>query len=195
MEYMVSTEHDGASSCPPPRERAAEMQEKGPCDAQEGSLQQREIPSATGSEEVTEGNSVVATQPTHEAIDSSMLNREPERTSDEESVGCMENVSPNGRLTAMAQPPESTLTTSLFPEDVLEGIAGFGAFRAVNDQSNSSVCAELGGQPRETLLSSVLCESHAMTIDETEDEGIGVEDWLDVTHAMLDAGARGLDLE
>ena len=192
---MVSTEHRGASCYPPPRERAAEVQEKGPCDAPEGSLQQREIPSATGSDEGAEKNYVVATQPTNGAIDALGLNRKPERACDEESVGYMEHVSPKGRLTAIAQPLEPTLTTALFPEVVLEAIVDSGAFRAVNDQGNSSVCAELGGQPGEALLPSVLCKGRVMAVDETEDEAIGVEDWLDVTHALLERGALGLDWE
>ena len=31
-------------------------------------------------------------------------------------------------------------------------------------------------------------------IGETDDEGIDVEDWLEVTHAMLDTSDSGLDL-
>lgn len=195
MELMVATEHDGTSSCCPPQERAAETQEEGSHDAPAGSRQQRGVPSTRGSQEGAEGSSAVVTQAMHKAVDSWRLNGAPEETSDGESVGCMENVSSDGQLTALIQPLEPTLITSLFPEVVPEGMFDSEVCRTANDQSNPGSCTELGGQEAEALLPSELSKSRAMVIDGIEEEGIGVEDWLDVTHAMLDTGGLELDLK
>lgn len=192
---MVATEHDGASSCSPPQERAAETQEEGSHDAPADSQKQRGVPSTTGSQEGTEGTSAVVTQATHKAVDSWRLNRESEGASDGESVGCMENVSLDVQLTALIQPPEPTLIASLFAEVNSEGMVDSEACRTANSQSNSGSCTELGGQAAEALLPSEFRESRTMMIDGIEDECIGAEDWLDVTHAMLDTGGLELDSE
>ncbi|CAM9290797.1 unnamed protein product [Laminaria digitata] len=197
MEFMVNIEHGSASSSPPPQEGASEIPEKGPHDVPVHDQQQRGIPSATDSGEGSEGNSAVAMRPTHEANDVLRPNREPERASDAESAGYMESVPSDGRRTALMQPQEElTLTeTSPFREVVSEPMVDSDACRSVDEQSSSSCCTELQTQPAEALLLSELSTKGTVTVDETEDEGVGVEDWLDVTHAMLDTSSLGLDLE
>ena len=191
----MSTENYGTSSCSP-QERAAEIQGKGPRDVLVDSGQQRGATSPTRSHEGTGGSYPVVARPTHKAIDGLRSKREPERASDEESVGCMENVSSDGRRNALTQPQEPMLTLSCLFREVVSGeVVDSDACRTVNDQSSCSDYTEFGGQATEALLSSVFTKGREMMIDGTEDEDIGLEDWLDVTHAMLDTGGLGLDFE
>ena len=132
----MSTENYGTSSCSP-QERAAEIQGKGPRDVLVDSGQQRGAPSPTRSHEGTGGSYPVVARPTHKAIDGLRSKREPERASDEESVGCMENVSSDGRRNALTQPQESMLTLSCLFREVVSGeVVDSDACRTVNDQSS-----------------------------------------------------------
>lgn len=195
MELMLVMGQDDASSSPPPEERVAEMQEMGSIDAPEDSRQQRGAASPTCSREGTVGSSVDVARPRHKGIDPSGSNQEPELVCDAESVGCMENVSSGVRQTATRPPPEPTFTTSLFGKGPLEPVVDSDIFRTVAEKGNSNRLAELGAQAAEAYLPSDFCKDRTMVLDGTEDESIGVEDWLDVTHAMLDTGGFGLDLK
>lgn len=187
MEFMVNLEHGGASSSPrpPQEEHAAEMRENGPCDASVHCGQQRGVPSATGSQVGAEGDSVYDARHTHKIVHASRSN-----------VESTEHVSVDGRQTAIMQPQEPALTASAFRGVVLSGpIVDSEANRTVNGQSYSDGLTELGTQAAvEALLLSELSRGRA-AIGETDDEGIGVEDWLDVTHAMLDTSGPGLGLQ
>lgn len=175
MEFMLNEKHvGGASPSPSPEERAAEMQENGQCDAQAHCGQQRGVPSATGSRAGAEGSSVSDARHTHTIAHASRSN-----------VGCTEHVSVDGRRSAMTQPQGSTLIASTFQDDVFSGpMVDSEVNRSVNGQSYPDGLTEFGAQAAEgALLLSELSGGRA-AISETEDEGIGVEDWLDVTRAM-----------
>lgn len=190
---------DGACSCSPSRERATETQEKDSREAPIESRQQGGIPSATGSQEQVEGTSAVVKQFTHRATDTLRPKqeperepaREPERVSIEESAEWMEHAPSGECRTAPTQSREPTNAFSIVRKDSSEPIVISDIDRAVTEPMNSNRCAELGDQAVEALLSFSM-EGRAM-IGETEDDGIDVEDWLDVNHAMLDTCGRGLD--
>lgn len=92
----------------------------------------------------------------------------------------------------MTQQPKPT-TTSVFRDVATGPMADSDVSRSLNEQSNSNRLSELGALRAEALLSLDFNRGRAM-IGETDDEGIDVEDWLEVTHAMLDTSDSGLDL-
>lgn len=183
MEFMVNMAHGRASASPPPQRHAAEMQEKEPRDVLVHDEQQKGVPSATGSREGAEGDCADDMQHRSKPFDASRSN-----------VGCMEKVSLDGRPTAHLQSPEPTLTTSLFREVVSRAMIDSDVGRIVDEQSNTRSYTELGGQAAEVLLLSEFSRGRTTT-GETEDDGIDVEDWLDVTRAMLDSSGPGLHLK
>ncbi|CAM9640330.1 unnamed protein product [Laminaria digitata] len=65
--------------------------------------------------------------------------------------------------------------------------------RIVDEQSQSNRLTDLGAQVAEALLLSPEFGRGGIMIGETEEDIIGVGDWLDVTHAMLGASGPGLD--
>lgn len=180
---------DDASCCSPPRECTAEAQEKEPRDAPVDSRQQGRGDSATGSREENERESAVVTEPAHEAIiNNSRSKRESERVPDEESFGCMENVLPCGRWPAPTQSQDPATTSSLFRKVGSEPIVISDFDCIVTEETRPNQCTDMVGQAAEAML-SFSAEGRAM-IGETEDVSIGVEDWLDVNHAMLDTADR-----
>ena len=184
MEYMVSREHRGTSSPPPLQELAAGMQQNGPRDIPVHDRQEEGLPSAAGSREGVEGSSVLDARPRRKNIDS--------WTS---KVGCTENVSFDGRRTAITQPQEPTLTTSsVFREVGSEPMADSDVSHVVNGQSCSDRSTGSGAQEAESLFLLDLSKG-STGISETEDDSIDVEDWLDVTHAMLDTSGPGVNVE
>ncbi|CAM9441637.1 unnamed protein product, partial [Laminaria digitata] len=158
MEFMANIKYDVASSSPPPQERAFELPGEGPRDVPVHGGQQRGVPSATDSREGTEGNSAVLSPPGHGAIDASRPN-----------VGCMENVSLDGRRTMHTQTPESTFTTSLFREVVSGPMVDSDAGRIVDEQSISNRRTDLGAQAAEALLLSPEFSGGGAMIGETEE--------------------------
>lgn len=178
---MVRIERGIASFPPPPQERATVMKEEGPRDVPVHGQRQKGFPSASRSPDGAEGSSTFDTQSRHKTINASRSN-----------VRCMENVSSNGRRTAMTQQPKPT-TTSVFRDVATGPMADSDVSRSLNEQSNSNRLSELGALRAEALLSLDFNRGRAM-IGETDDEGIDVEDWLEVTHAMLDTSDSGLDL-
>ena len=195
---MVAREYGSASSSSPSGECVDERQEEafreGPVHVQE----QREVPSATinSSRDKAAGNSAVDAFPRHTTTGAPACNQVPERGSDENSVGCGGNASSGERRTAPTAAPEPTPATYLCREAVLEPKPDSDACRIVDEQTNSSGCTELGAQAAEALLLSEFSKDGAMMVGETDnDEGIGVEDWLDLTYAMLDTNVLEPDLD
>lgn len=85
----------------------------------------------------------------------------------------------------MTQPQGPTLIASTFQDDVFSGpIVDSEVNRTVNGQSYHDVLTELGARAAEGALLLSELSSDSALIGETEDEGIGVDDWLDVTRAM-----------
>lgn len=184
MEFMVNIEHGDVSPPPPPEECSAETQERGPRDVPAHGREQEGFSSATGFGEGVEGSSASDARNGPATLDGPKPN-----------VGCMETVSFDGERNAMMQPQESTLTpSSIVREDVVaEPIVDSDVCRVVNGQSSSDRLTEFGPQAAEALLLSEFSRGRALT-GETEDDSIDVEDWLDVTHAMLDTSEPELDL-
>lgn len=171
------------------------MQEMGPRDAPSDGGQQWGIPSGTASREGAEGNSDFDTQSKYGIIDASRSNEDPERVPDEEPAGCMEGMSSDGWLAAHTQPPEPTPTTPLFRKDESGPMVNSDVCRVGKEQSNSSSVAEVRAQAAQALLLSDLSMEGAVAAEEADyDAGIGVEDWLDVTHALLDTSGCGQDV-
>lgn len=196
IEETVAREYGTAASSSPPEECAVDGHEEfrdEPVHDQE----QREAPSAISSRGGPGGNSAVDTQPRRTTVEASRCSREPGRVSGELSAGCVEHVRSDERRTALTQPPEPTLATSSFRKPGCDARVDSDGQRTVDGEIlSTSSCTELGAQAAEALLLSELSKEGAMMVGETEyDEGIGVEDWLDVTHAMLDTSVLGLDLD
>lgn len=174
-------------SCPlPPQDCVAETRGVELNDALVDDRPQPEGGSVTSSRDGAEGNSVAVSRPMHEIIDASRPNREPELVSDDESVGWVETMSSSGRQTLRNKPPDLTIASSLFRKGASEPVVDSEVDRIVAEQSNPSSRTELGSQTVEALSPPKFGMNRSMTVDGIEYESIGVEDWLDVTHAMLD---------
>ena len=179
---MLNFERSGASSASSPQGLAAEMQEEGSRDGPK----QRGVPSATGSREGAETSSVFDARPTAKLMDESIPN-----------VGCMDCVSLDGPPTAMLQPqhPMCTASSAFLEVVVSDPIVDSEGGRIVNKQIYSDGWAGLGAQAADEMLWLTGLSRGRTGTGETEDDSIGVEDWLDVTHAMLDTSDPGLNLE
>lgn len=171
------------------------MQEEGPRDVPVHGRQQEGVPSATGSRKGAEGHSAFDTRPRQNIVDASISSQEPGRDPDEEPVRCVESISSDGWWTAQTKPPEPTRATPLCREVVSEPIVDSDVSRILDEQTKPGSCTEeVGAQAAEALLLSEFSPGGTLAGDETEyDAGIGVQDWLDVTHAMLDTSGLGLD--
>ncbi|CAM9290873.1 unnamed protein product [Laminaria digitata] len=186
IEQTVAREYSNSSSCSPPQDPAAEMPGKGPHVVPVHGGQKRGVSPRTGSRERAEASFADDTQPRHQTFDASRPNREPERLFDEEPVGCLLGMSSEGWRGGHAQPPEPTLSTPLSPKVVSEPMVDSDVCHIVDEQSKPSSYTEVGAQATEALLLSELSTEGTATVDETGyDAGIGVADWLDVTHALL----------
>lgn len=190
---MVAREYNSASPASPPQGCVNERLEKGPREVVLDGRHQRGVASAEGCLEDLEGISACDTRARYMTSDASRLNREPDRASGEESVGCVERISSDGRSTALTQRPETTRTASLFREAVVEPRVDSDYRRIVDGEDYSSGCTELQTQAAEALMLFDVTKEDTTTVGGTAyDQGVGVGDWLDVTHAMLSTNANGL---
>lgn len=185
---MVLIEYEDPLSSVPPQECVAETREMGPNDAPvDDQLQQTREASVTTYREGVGDNSVDVGRPRHKTVDDSGSNREGELVSDEESIGWVEGMSSYGQQTALPQPPDPTLTSLLSREGASEPVD-----LSEIDQIVADSFMELGAQAVEAVVPSGFSKSRTI-IGRIEDENIDVEDWLDVTDAMLDTSGLGLD--
>lgn len=173
------------------------MQEKGPCDVPGHGRQEEGLPSATGSQEGVVGNYAFDTRPRHKVVDALILNQELGRVSDGAPGGCVESLASDGRRIAHTHPSEPMLATPLFGKVAsAEPIVNSDVCCLMDELSKSGSCAEeVDAQAAEALLLSEFGTEGTLAVDETElDAGIGVQDWLDVTHAMLESSGLEVDL-
>lgn len=193
---MLVIEFDDATFPPPPQGCVAEVQNVGANDAQVDDGQRWRGASATNAREGGAENSGAVSRSRHKTIDASTTNREPGRAFNAESVGQVESMFSDGRQTTPTQPHEPTLAAFRLGKGAVEPVVNSEIGRIVTEQSNPNRCTGLGAHAVGALLPSE-CSSNGrgVMIDETEDDSIGVEDWLDVTHAMLESRGPCLDLE
>lgn len=194
-ELILTKELGDDFSSPPPQEHVIEVQKIHPNDAPVGDRQQTGEASATRPLEGAEEASGAVSRPRLKTIDAPRPHREPERESGAEPIGWMQSMSSGGRQTGLTRPPELTLATSLLGKGALETVTGSEIGSIVTEQSDPNSGMVLGAQAAEIPFPSEFSKSRTMMTDGIEDGSIGVEDWLDITHAMLDISGPGLDLK